>query len=319
MQYLVSINQTKALEWGLNAQQAMLFAFLHQVPTWADSREIDGVVWFNIGKGKVIEELPLLTDKPDTVYRLMKQLRGFGLICMTSCDNKTYIHLTEKAKGWNRAQGSEKNPTSKGKEAGSEKYPTHVEKSDQGRKNIREGSEKSPTNQDTKIITPSHTSAGDEHDSPPPTPNVFEQAAQQADDGEPAADDQSQPRKTAMTLDWEPEPETYATACWSRGLAPDANVHAALIDFREYFAAQPSRTNTQADWTRRFVRWVSENQQRQRTAPATTGGNAHANRRSSTPKRRQTAQEARAAAEGRAPAGSGDTFDAEWLDVHHGG
>ena len=159
----------------------------------------------------------------------------------------------------------------------------------------------------------SHTSAGESR------PNVFEQAAHQADDGETAADDQSQPRKTAMTLDWEPEPETYATACWSRGLAPDANVHAALLDFREYFAAQPNRLNTQADWTRRFVRWVSENQQRQRTAPATTGGNAHANRRSSTPKRRQTAQEARAAAEGRAPAGNGDTFDGEWLDVHHGG
>ena len=137
MQYLVSINQTKALEWGLNAQQAMLFAFLHQVPTWADSREIDGVVWFNIGKGKVIEELPLLTDKPDTVYRLMKQLRATGLICMTSCDNKTYIRLTEKAKGWNRVQGSEKNPTPKAKPKGTEKNPTHGKKSEKGRKNLR--------------------------------------------------------------------------------------------------------------------------------------------------------------------------------------
>lgn len=310
MQYLVSINQTKALEWGLNAQQAMLFAFLHQVPTWADSREIDGVVWFNIGKGKVIEELPLLTDKPDTVYRLMKQLRAAGLICMTSCDNKTYIHLTEKAKGWNRAQGSEKYPTQKAKPKGSEKNPTLGEKSEQGRKNIREGSEKYPTNQDTKIITPTHTDAGT------PEPTVFERAAQQADDGEPAADDLSQPRKTAMHLEWEPEPETYATACWQRGLAPDANVHDALLDFREHFAAQPARTNTRADWTRRFVRWVAENAKRQHTALTTTGGNAHANRRSSTPKRRLTAQEARAAAEGRAPAGGGDTFDGEWQPAH---
>lgn len=175
----------------------------------------------------------------------------------------------------------------------------------------------SPLDSTIRTLTPSHTSAGDERDSA--QPNVFEQAAQQADDGEPAGDDPATPRKTAMTLDWEPEPETYAASCWSRGLAPDANVHGALIDFREHFAAQPNRKNTQADWTRRFVRWVSENQQRQRTAPATTGGNAHANRRSSTPKRRLTAQEARAAAEGRAPAGSGDTFDAEWLDAHHSG
>ncbi|MDC8443738.1 hypothetical protein JJO83_13705 [Halomonas aquamarina] len=306
MQYLVSINQTKALEWGLNAQQAMLFAFLHQVPTWADSREIDGVVWFNIGKGKVIEELPLLTDKPDTVYRLMKQLRTAGLICMTSCDNKTYIHLTEKAKGWNRVQGSEKNPTSKASAKGSEKNPTHGNKSEKGRKNIREGSEKSPTNQDTKIITPSLTDACAQE------PSVFERAAQQADDGEPAADDLTQPRKTAMTLEWEPEPETYATACWQRGLAPDANVHDALLDFREHFAAQPARTATHADWTRRFVRWVAENAKRQQTALTNTGGNAHANRRSSTPKRRLTAQEARAAHEGRAPEPPGQTLDGEY-------
>ena len=159
------------------------------------------------------------------------------------------------------------------------------------------------------VINPTHTDAG------APEPTVFERAAQQADDGEPAADDLSQPRKTAMHFEWEPEPETYATACWQRGLAPDANVHDALMDFREHFAAQPARNHTHADWTRRFVRWVAENAKRQQTALTTTGGNAHANRRSSTPKRRLTAQEARAAAEGRAPAGAGDTLDGEYLTL----
>ncbi|ATH77768.1 hypothetical protein CLM76_09270 [Vreelandella venusta] len=154
-------------------------------------------------------------------------------------------------------------------------------------------------------------------DTSAPEPTVFERAAQQADDGEPAADDLTQPRKTAMTLEWEPEPETYATACWQRGLAPDANVHDALIDFREYFAAQPARTNTHADWTRRFVRWVAENAKRQQTALTNTGGNAHANRRSSTPKRRLTAQEARAAAADRAH--PGETFDGEWVPAGVGG
>ncbi|MGV2930176.1 DnaT-like ssDNA-binding domain-containing protein [Vreelandella venusta] len=322
MQYHVSINQTKALEWGLNAQQAMLFAILHQVPTWADSRDIDGVVWFNISKGKVIEELPLLTDKPDTVYRLMKQLCAAGLICMTSCDNKTYIRLTEKAKGWNRVQGSEKNPTHRGKGVGSEKNPTYGENSDQGRKKIREGSEKSPTNHSTKISNPSLSSGREAHEPPgrtAPPPNVFERAFQQADDGEPAADELSVPRKTAMHLDWEPEPETYAVACYQRGLDPETSVFvsAALIDFREHFAAQPGRTNTHADWTRRFVRWVAENAKRQQAAlTATTGGNAHANRRSSTPKRRITAQEARAAHEGRAPEPPGQTLDGEWTSAN---
>lgn len=167
-----------------------------------------------------------------------------------------------------------------------------------------------PLDSTNKTLTPTLSDAGAQE------PSVFDRAAQQADDGEPAADDLSQPRKTAMHLEWEPEPETYATACWQRGLAPDANVHDALMDFREYFAAQPTRTHTHADWTRRFVRWVAENAKRQQTALTTTGGNAHANRRSSTPKRRLTAQEARAAAEGRAPAGEGDTFDGEWQPAH---
>ena len=158
------------------------------------------------------------------------------------------------------------------------------------------------------VTNPSHSGERDSHF----PQNVFERAAQQADDGEPAADDLSQPRKTAMHLEWEPEPETYATACWQRGLAPDANVHDALLDFREHFAAQPARTATHADWTRRFVRWVAENAKRQKTALTTNGGNAHANRRSSTPKRRLTAQEARAAHEGRAPEPPGQTLDGEY-------
>jgi len=166
----------------------------------------------------------------------------------------------------------------------------------------------------TLPLTPSHSGERDSH----LPQNVFERAAQQTDDGEPAAD-LSAPRKNAMHLEWEPEPETYATACWQRGLAPDANVHDALLDFREHFAAQPARTATHADWTRRFVRWVAENAKRQKTALTTNGGNAHANRRSSTPKRRLTAQEARAASQGTAPPGAGDTFDGEWYPAHHGG
>ena len=162
------------------------------------------------------------------------------------------------------------------------------------------------------VTNPSHSGERDSHF----PQNVFERAAQQADDGEPAADDLSQPRKTAMHLEWEPEPETYATACWQRGLAPDANVHDALLDFREHFAAQPARTATHADWTRRFVRWVAENAKRQKTALTTNGGNAHANRRSSTPKRRLTAQEARAAHEGRAPEPPGQTLDGEYTHAN---
>lgn len=169
----------------------------------------------------------------------------------------------------------------------------------------------SPLDSTSMTLNPSLSDAG------APEPTVFERAAQQADDGEPAGADANQPRKTAMHLDWEPEPETYAASCWQRGLTPDANVHDALLDFREHFVAKPQVTNTYADWTRRFVRWVAENAKRQQTAlTATNGGNAHANRRSSTPKRRLTAQEARAAHEGRTAEPPGQTLDGEWSSAN---
>lgn len=190
------------------------------------------------------------------------------------------------------------------------------ENAQQENQDSRDGSAQNHPNGDflqrlQQRVTPSLSGAGEAE------PNVFERAAQQADDGEPATD--TAPRKTAMHLDWEPEPETYRVSCLQRGLSADANVHDALIDFREHFAARPQQTLTHADWTRRFARWVSENtkrQQAQQQTPNNTGGNAHANRRDRTPARRLTAQEARARAEGREPAGTGQTLEGEF---HTGG
>lgn len=150
MQYTVTINQVKALEWGLNSQQALLFAFVYECPSWANPIKTDTGIYFALSKAKIVEELPLLTDKPDTAYRLLKALRDVGLIELSSTPNITLIRLTEKAKEWNRKlDGSEKYPTSdaltgrKKIRSTSEKTPSKV-----GKKSAQ-GSEKSPTNQDT--------------------------------------------------------------------------------------------------------------------------------------------------------------------------
>ncbi|WP_156149823.1 MULTISPECIES: hypothetical protein [Pseudomonas] len=36
-----TINQAKALDLGLNSQQALLFAFLHECPNWKGVQTID--------------------------------------------------------------------------------------------------------------------------------------------------------------------------------------------------------------------------------------------------------------------------------------
>jgi len=157
MQFTITINQVKALEWGLNSQQAQLFSFVYECPSWAKAIKTDNGIFFVLTKAKIIEELPLLTNKPDTAYRLLKGLEKAGLVELSSTANVSLFRLTEKAKEWNRKlDGSEKYPSSeafggrKKIRSTSEKSPNKVGKiSEQGRKNIRGGSEKSPTNQVT--------------------------------------------------------------------------------------------------------------------------------------------------------------------------
>ena len=150
MQYTITINQLKALEWGLNAQQTLLFAFVYECPSWANPIKTDSGIYFALSKAKIVEELPLLTDKPDTAYRLLKALRDAGLIELSSTSSITLIRLTEKAKEWNRKiDGSEKYPTSdaldgrKKIRSTSDNSPSKV-----GKKSVS-GSDKSPTNQGT--------------------------------------------------------------------------------------------------------------------------------------------------------------------------
>ncbi|AYL16392.1 HNH endonuclease [Pseudomonas syringae pv. actinidiae] len=97
MQFTVTINQAKALEWGLNSQQALLFAFVYGCPSWAKPMKTDDGIFFALSKAKIVEELPLLTSKPDTAYRMLKALEEAGLIELrTEC-----FRLTEKGCGWN--------------------------------------------------------------------------------------------------------------------------------------------------------------------------------------------------------------------------
>ncbi|HHQ2558999.1 TPA: phage replication protein [Pseudomonas aeruginosa] len=166
MQFTVTINQAKALEWGLNSQQALLFAFVYECPSWAHLVQTPAGDFYALSKAKILEELPLLTDKPDTAYRLLKQIAAAGVIDLSSTATITLVRLTAKGQEWNRKlDGSEKYPTQVGEksevgnssevgeksDAGrSEKSPTKIgKKSGVGRKKIRSGSEKSPTNQVT--------------------------------------------------------------------------------------------------------------------------------------------------------------------------
>lgn len=102
MQYTFMIDQSKSIEWGLTPQESILFAFLHQVPTWAKPITQDGQVFYAISKLKIVEEVPILTDKPDTAYRILKSLHSKGVISLSSTSRITLVQITDKGKVWNR-------------------------------------------------------------------------------------------------------------------------------------------------------------------------------------------------------------------------
>lgn len=255
MQFTVTINQAKALEWGLNAQQATLFAFVYECPSWARPVTTDNGVYFALAKTKIVEELPLLTDKPDTAYRLLKALEKHGVIELSSTNSITLVRLTAKGKTWNK------------KLDGSEKYPTSEKSPTKGRKNIRAGSEKSPTNQGTSNQPPTLSGVRE---------NIFKQAAQSDDDGLPVA---GKSHQFPMSLDWAPNPEMFAAQCLRACLPTDTQYAPhQLAKFTAHFADQPHRRHGESAWIAKLVDWVRNDIRRAKTAEQNSPGVRHASR-----------------------------------------
>lgn len=125
MQYNIYINQIKACEWGLNLQQAALFSFLYEIPSWAECHVISGITWHRIARSKLVFELPILTSKIDTIYRQMRVLVDTGLIEINQQGTVTLVRITTKGKGWNRDLGKKSEGSGETPGATSEKIPTY--------------------------------------------------------------------------------------------------------------------------------------------------------------------------------------------------
>ena len=76
MKYHILINQTKVLEWRLNMSEAILVDLFSHLPSWADKYQIiNNEIWYFFSKKKILEEVPMLGDKIDTIYRICKKLQ----------------------------------------------------------------------------------------------------------------------------------------------------------------------------------------------------------------------------------------------------
>ena len=136
MKYTIHIDQAKSIEWGLSLSEAAMFSFVYALPSWAEQIHVNGQTWYFGSRNKAIDEMPLITDKPDTVYRLYKTLQAKGLIEWQKFGDKDCLRLTAIGKTWNKVEKADENP-SLGK------------KSEQPRKKIRVNTEKNPTYKNT--------------------------------------------------------------------------------------------------------------------------------------------------------------------------
>ena len=101
MRYTISIDQTHSIEWGLSLSEAALFSFIYSLPAWAEQIHVNGQTWFFASRNKAIDEMPIITDKGDTIYRLYKSLQQKNIIDWQKFGEKDCIRITEKGKQWN--------------------------------------------------------------------------------------------------------------------------------------------------------------------------------------------------------------------------
>jgi len=132
MKYSINIDQINALDWGLSLSEAAVFTYLFNVPTWADAIQIEGQTFYFAARQKTCQDIPLISDKPDTIYRIYRALHEKGVISYLKHMGRDCMKITEKGKGWN----SEKNPSS---------IVELGKKSESTRKIFRKNSEKNPT------------------------------------------------------------------------------------------------------------------------------------------------------------------------------
>lgn len=128
MLYVSTIDNIFATKFNLSLSQAYLLDWIIKLPTWAKKITVDNEVYYFASRKKVTEDLPLLTDKPDTVYRHYKSLVEMGFIKTTRVQNAEYVAFTDKTKGWLRkSEHSENFPTHNGNisDTNSENFPTN--------------------------------------------------------------------------------------------------------------------------------------------------------------------------------------------------
>jgi hypothetical protein len=99
MKHTISVNQSKALELGLaDINQAHVFDLLTTASAWAVPVLLHFYRYYWVNRQVIMDELPMLGLKRDSVYRHLKALDDLGVIDYKKSVNRDFIRLTNLGK-----------------------------------------------------------------------------------------------------------------------------------------------------------------------------------------------------------------------------
>jgi DNA-binding PadR family transcriptional regulator len=111
MKFNWNINYIKCLEYGLNLSQWAVMDMMMNLSSWAEWKEINWEIYYYLSASKLVEELPLISDKKNTFLVILKVLKEKWLIDSILDSNKSRYKVTQKWKSFlfEVFQGVEKN------------------------------------------------------------------------------------------------------------------------------------------------------------------------------------------------------------------
>lgn len=112
MKYTLLINQKQAISLNLtNINQLFILDIISTAPTWSKTEILENnEVYYWVARQKIMEELPILNLKSDTVYKHLKSLKEKGFIDYEKKGKKDLVRLTQKSKSLFTSTMSEVNP-----------------------------------------------------------------------------------------------------------------------------------------------------------------------------------------------------------------
>ena len=100
MTYTLSYDQVRAIAWKLTVSEALVMNWLCGAKLWASEVSFEDETYYFASKTKCLYDLPHVTNKPDTVYRIYKKLVEKRLIKLIKIGVRDYVAITPLGATW---------------------------------------------------------------------------------------------------------------------------------------------------------------------------------------------------------------------------